>query len=153
IVSKVLLVCFGLLGLGMFLVVVAAVAVSLGAIVYRLIPGPNVPFNYNRRNMLVRWRNTLVTAAAFTVVIRLVVVMLTFVNSLLRLTEGSARPGNVVILQDGALDEAFSNLPAEADVRRLPEVVRKDILKDAKGNYLATKEVYVIVNQPIPNAP
>jgi ABC-type antimicrobial peptide transport system permease subunit len=153
IVNYFLLGCFGLLVLTLSLIVIVSVLTSLAAVVYRLIPGPNVPFTYNLRNMMVRWRNTVVTGAAFTVVIGLLVVMLAFVGGMYRLTEGSARPGNVVVLQDGALDEAFSNLPPNADPRLLSEAVRKEILRDDKGMYLATKEVYVIVNQPIPNAP
>ena len=40
-------------------------------------------------------------------------------------------------------------LPPGADVLRLPTAVQKAILHDGK-DYLAVKEVYVIVNQPIP---
>jgi ABC-type antimicrobial peptide transport system permease subunit len=152
-VNYLLLACFGLLGVALGVIVITAVVLSLGAVIYRLIPGPNVPFSYNLRNMKVRWLNSLVTGVALTMVIGLLVVMLAFVNGMYNLTESSARPGNVVILQDGALDEAFSNLPPNADVGRLPEAVRKEILRNDAGIYLATKEVYVIVNQPIPNAP
>jgi ABC-type antimicrobial peptide transport system permease subunit len=138
------------LALSVLTILDALVVVTLDV----LIPGAaNVPWRYNLRNMIVRWKNTVVTGAAFTVVIGLLVVMLAFVTGMYRLTEGSARAGNVVILQDGAVDEAFSNLPPTADVYRLPQAVRKEILTTDKGVYLATKEVYVIVNQPIPNAP
>jgi putative ABC transport system permease protein len=144
---------FGILALSVVLIVLVSIGISLAALVYRLIPGPNVPLTYNLRNMLARWKNTIVTGAAFTVVIGLLVFMLAFVTGMNRLTEGSARPGNVMVLQDGSTDESFSNLPPTADVLRLSEDVRKDILKNEKGEYLATKEAYVIVNQPIPNAP
>jgi putative ABC transport system permease protein len=147
------LVFFGLIGAAMAIVVVVSLIVSVAAVVYRLIPGPNVPLAYNFRNMLVRWKNTIVTAAAFTLVVGLLVVMLAFVAGMYRVTESSGQPGNVIMLQDGSNDESFSSLPPTADVLRLPEDVRKEILPFGKGQYLATKEVFVIVNQPIPNAP
>jgi ABC-type antimicrobial peptide transport system permease subunit len=153
IVSYFLLAFFGLLALAIGILVIVALCTSLAALLYRLIPGPNVPFSYNLRNMRLRWPLTVITGVAFTFAIGLLVVMLAFVVGMYRVTEGSARPGNVVVLQDGALDEAFSNLPPSADPRLLPEAVRKEILTNDKGMYLATKEIYLIVNQPIPNAP
>jgi putative ABC transport system permease protein len=152
-VSYLLLACAGLLGIVLAVVVIAAVTISVAALVYRLIPGPNVPLSYNLRNITVRWINPLVTGIGLALVIGVSVWMLALVSGMYHLTASSARPGNVIILQDGAVDEAFSNLPPNADVGRLPEAVRKEILRNDKGVYLATKEVYVIVNQPIPNAP
>jgi ABC-type antimicrobial peptide transport system permease subunit len=104
-----------------------------------------VPFSYNLRNLLVRWRITLLTALAFTLVVGLMTVMLAFVNGMYKLTESSGVPGNVMILADGATDELFSNL-GYGDIKELelrPEVVRQD------GKPLASWEVYVVVNQPI----
>src|SRR5260370_27339692 len=74
-----------------------------------------VPLSYNVRNLLVRWRVTLLTALAFTLVVSLLTVMLAFVNGMERLTASSGQPGNVMILSDGATDELFSNL-AKSDV-------------------------------------
>lgn len=147
-----LLVSFGLLVLSMALAVVISLVYALSAIVYRLVPGPNVPINYNIRNMLLRWKNLVVTLAAFVVVTGILVVMLAFVAGMYNLTENSGRPGNVMVLQSGSTDETFSNLPPGADVQRLSQKVREDIIY-TNGDYLASKEVYVIVNQPIPNAP
>ena len=148
-----ILTIFGLLALALVIVVAAALAVTLAAVVYRLIPGPNVPLSYNLRNMVVRWKNSVVTSVAFTVVIGLLVTMLAFVAGMYRLTESSGRPGNVVVLQDGSTDESFSNLPPGAEVELLPSDVREMILRNDKGTYLATKEVFVIASQEIPNAP
>ncbi|MGQ9575446.1 MAG: ABC transporter permease [Thermoguttaceae bacterium] len=117
---------------------------------FALVVGAKVPLAYNLRNLTVRWRTTLLTALAFTLVIALLVVMLAFVNGLRRLTLASGHPGNVLVLSDGATDEAFSNLnPGElSDVEHLPEVAR-----DQKtGRPLASRETYLIVNQPIPHA-
>ena len=48
-----------------------------------------VPLRYNLRNLTVRWKTTLMTAVAFTVVIALLTVMMAFVNGMDRLTEAA----------------------------------------------------------------
>ena len=77
--------------------------------------------------------------------------MLAFVNGMQRLTEGTGQPGNVLVLADGATDEAFSNLQ-----RRRPgrdrEPRREDPPRREHGRPLASRETYLVVNQPIPNA-
>jgi putative ABC transport system permease protein len=105
---------------------------------------------YNIRNLLVRWRITLLTAMAFTMVIGLLIVMRAFVNGMYKLTEGSGDPANVMVLADGATDELFSNL-GYGDVKELE--LHDGIVRDEEGKPLASWEIYVLANQPIPNAP
>jgi hypothetical protein len=107
-----------------------------------------VPLKYNLRNLVVRWRITLFTALAFTLVIGLMTGMLAFVNGMYRLTQNSSQPGNVVVLSDGSTDEAFSNLGYSdlTDVERQPGVLRDG------DTPLCSREVYLVVNQPIPGA-
>src|SRR4029434_254977 len=69
-----------------------------------------VPVRYNVRNLQVRWRTTVATALAFTLVIALLTVMLAFVNGMYKLTQGSGQPGNVIVLAEGSTDESFSNV-------------------------------------------
>src|SRR4051794_13228921 len=69
-----------------------------------------VPLSYSVRNLVVRWKITLMTMVAFTAIAALLTVMLAFVNGMYQLTAGSSQPGNVMVLSDGAPDEAFSNL-------------------------------------------
>ena len=109
-----------------------------------------VPLKYTLRNLTVRWKTTLLTALAFTLVISLLVVMLAFVNGMQRMTEGTGRPENVLVLADGATDESFSNLSAGdlAEIESLPQIQH-----DAQTNRpLASRETYLIVTQPLPNA-
>jgi putative ABC transport system permease protein len=137
---------------GLFLVLFSALLVGPGIIVLlqavRVLG--RVPFSYNVRNLLVRWPVTLMTASAFTLVVGLMVVMLAFVDGMYRLTKGSGQPGNVLVLADGATDELFSNL-GYGDIERLPRDI-PGVLQDEKGNFLASWETYIIVNQPIPGA-
>jgi predicted lysophospholipase L1 biosynthesis ABC-type transport system permease subunit len=104
-----------------------------------------VPISYSVRNLLVRWKITLMTMTAFTLIAALVVVMLAFINGMYRLTANSAHPGNVMVLSDGAPDEAFSNLNQSevANLANLPAVLKED------GQPLASWEVYVVVNMQI----
>jgi putative ABC transport system permease protein len=105
-----------------------------------------VPLRYNVRNLSVRWHTTLMTALAFTLVITLLTVMLAFVNGMFRLTQGSGQPGNVMILSEGSTDEAFSNLGYSdiGDIELAPGVLRDDA-----GRPLASRETYVVINQPV----
>src|SRR5262249_43087247 len=127
--------------------VVALVLLLILAAVWLILN--KVPIKYNVRNLLVRWRITMLTALAFTLVVGLLTVMLAFVNGMYHLTANSGHPGNVIVLSDGALDELWSNLGYRdtGDVERVPGVLR-----DEDGEALCSKETYFVVNQPIPGA-
>ena len=135
-----------------------------------------VPIKYNVRNLIVRWRISGLTATAFTVVVGLLVGLLAFVNGMYKINQDSGIPGNVFVLSDGATDELFSNLgygdldnafriTVELDQygMRLDEPIRiaraiadkdgrlttlaADVVPPEKAEYLASKEIYFVVNQ------
>jgi ABC-type lipoprotein release transport system permease subunit len=116
-----------------------------------------VPLGYNIRNLIVRWRVSLMTALAFTLVVALLTVMLAFVNGMYRLTENSGQPGNVIVMADGATDELFSNLSRDKvstlalNPDAAPRVLR--VPHDGQQAPLASFEVYIVVNQPVPVGP
>lgn len=105
-----------------------------------------VPIRYNIRNLFVRWRITILSALAFTLVVALMTVMLAFVNGMYRLTQGSGVPGNVIVMSDGATDELFSNL-SRNDVTRIGRW--QGVQEDNDGRPLVSWETYIVVNQPI----
>ena len=121
------------------------------ALVVALMFFGRVPVQYNLRNLLTRWPITLLTALAFTMVIALLTVMTAFVNGMNLLTAQSGQPGNVVVLSEGATDEVFSSLPlADAgEIELQPGVLRDPETKQP----LASKETFLIINQPIDVAP
>ena len=119
--------------------------VGLVLFLVALLPMRKVPLIYNLRNLQNRWKTTLVTALAFTLVTFTLTGMLSFVKGMDRLIDSSGDPGNVMVLSDGATDEAFSNLP-DYDVTLLPGAVQNEVL-------LFSKEVYVVVMYMIPNPP
>jgi ABC-type antimicrobial peptide transport system permease subunit len=116
-----------------------------------LLVAGKVPLNYNLRNLVVRWRMSFLTGLAFTLVIGLLVVMMAFVNGMDRLTEGSGHADNVVVLAQGSNDETFSslNFSETSDLERQPGIMT-GALPETKGKPLASREVYVIANMPVP---
>lgn len=138
------------ISLAITLFVGLAVVMSVISLVVSRLPVTKVPFSYSLRNLQVRWKTSAVTALAFTLVICLLTVMLAFVKGMDKLTEGSGVPGNVMILSDGATDEAFSTLP-RSSVQLLPSELQKMIVKNPGGEYLATQEVFVICTHVIPH--
>lgn len=113
-----------------------------------------IPIRYNLRNLLVRWKTTLLTAVGFMLVVALLVVMLAFVNGLSELSKKTGPAGNVIVLRDGANDELFSDLmvnePLEEIWTRKP--LSDLILPNPKGQdgKMVSKEVYSIATQELP---
>jgi len=128
-----------------------------------------VPLAYNLRNIRVRWLTNAMTTLAFVCVVGLLVFLLAFACGMNNLSENSGVKGNVIVLSDGATDEILSNLgygdignverevaTAAADGTPLPVVVRvkkAPSISSDKGRteYLASKETFFSVNQPIAN--
>lgn len=140
-----------------------------------------VPLAYNLRNLRVRWLTNGLTAVAFLVVVGFLSFLLAFVNGMNKMTQNSGIPGNVFVLSDGATDEIFSNLGygdignverAVADVEQVTDAAGKPVLTDddkevwrqinplrirqmeidGEQMYLANKETFYSVNQPVPNS-
>jgi ABC-type antimicrobial peptide transport system permease subunit len=124
-----------------------------------------VPLQYNLRNLRVRWITTVMTGVAFTVVVFLLVLMMSFVDSVNKLTKSTGIPGNVFVLSEGATDELFSNL-AYGDVSKLEleqavtDPLGRPLAKPVgvkalpgKGGQpptrLISKETYFVINQEI----
>jgi len=127
------------------ILILLAVAVALMLLLWGI---GKIPLSYNLRNLTVRWKTTLLTALAFTAVIALLTVMMAFVGGMNKMTEGTGRPGNVLVLADGATDEAISNLTVGdlSEIENLPDVVRAD------GRPMASREAFMVVIQPAPSS-
>jgi ABC-type lipoprotein release transport system permease subunit len=108
-----------------------------------------IPLRYNSRNLIVRWKTTLLTAVGFTLVVALLVVMIAFVQGLNDLSKKSGPEGNVMILRDGATDELLSDLADGVNLSQL--WLHPEVLYHPKGpnEKLASREVYSIATQEI----
>jgi ABC-type antimicrobial peptide transport system permease subunit len=149
----------GALAVALTLVVVVVLLVSLALFCLMFLQliglAPRVPLGYNFRNLVVRWRTTLLTTMAFTLVVGLMTLMLAFVNGMYALTKGRSVPGNIMVLSDGALDEAFSDLGyGDIDLLNSRDYVKK-IKLTADGHEtivpLLSWELYQVVNHPLPH--
>ena len=129
-----------------------ATAFVAALLILLLVSSGKIPLRYNLRNLAVRWKTTLMTGLAFTLVVGLLTAMLAFVNGMRQLTENSGHPDNVVVLSEGATDEAFSNLGFSdtGDLGSLlDEANRERLLTDQDGRPLVSREKYVVVGQPL----
>jgi putative ABC transport system permease protein len=102
-----------------------------------------VPISYNALNLVLRWKTAALTVSAFVGVVGLLVAMLAFVNGMYALTSSSGQPGNVILLADGATDEAFSSLAITdvSDIENQPGIIRWN------GQPMVSRETYMVVNQ------
>jgi ABC-type lipoprotein release transport system permease subunit len=126
---------------------------AAAAVIVVLLILSKVPISYNLHNLTVRWRTTLLTGLAFTLVLSLLTVMLAFVKGMYELTRSSGQPRNVLVLAEGATDESFSNLGFAnvGDIESQAAVAREG------KQPLVSRETYLVVNQPVdsqdPNRP
>jgi ABC-type lipoprotein release transport system permease subunit len=112
-----------------------------------------VPLKYNVRNLMARWKTTLLTAVGFTLVVSLLTIMLAFFTGLGQLSKKCGPEGNVIILTDGANDEMFSQLEindarsnVDSSWSQYPEVIREG------DSPLLSMEVYCLAAQELPGA-
>jgi putative ABC transport system permease protein len=130
----------------MSLVAFLALLAIIAVLAFVLLMAGKVPLRYNLRNLIVRWKTTVSTALAFTVVVVLLMVMHAFAMGIQSLSQGSGQPGNVIVLSDGASDELYSSLP----VNETGDVARQEgVLRDSSGRPLCSREVYVLISQPL----
>jgi putative ABC transport system permease protein len=114
-----------------------------------------VPIGYNLRNLVVRWKTTLMTSLSFTLVVALMTFMLAYLNGLFQITGNAAVPGNIVILSAGAIDETMSNLgnaSSSNPIYLLNEEQKQYIARDERGRPIVSLEAYMPGNQPIPES-
>jgi ABC-type antimicrobial peptide transport system permease subunit len=146
----------GIVGLVVAIVMAISTVLIMLMLLQALGLAPRVPLGYNVRNLVVRWKTTLLTAVAFTLITGLMTVMLAFVNGMYAVTKGSSVPGNVMIVADGSTDEIFSDL-GHGPIRELEpkEYIKKArVTMDGKETEekLISWELFQLVNQPIANA-
>jgi putative ABC transport system permease protein len=134
---------FALMGLAILMLAI------LPFLLYCL-PIRKVPLRYNLRNLQSRWKTTLVTALAFTLVTGLLTVMLSFLKGMQTITQNTGHPGNVLVLADGATDEIGSNL-ADFSPARLDQELQQGIVKTNSKEFMFVQEVYVVATYTIPN--
>lgn len=103
-----------------------------------------IPIRYNARNLVVRWKTTLMTAAGFTLVVSALVIMLAFIAGIQAVCTVSGDPRNVLVLAKGANDEVFSTI----DSQTASEIENaRGIAKDRRGQPLVSRELFMVVHR------
>jgi putative ABC transport system permease protein len=103
-----------------------------------------IPVRYNARNLVVRWKTTLMTAAGFTLVVSALVIMLAFIAGIQAVCTVSGDPRNVLVLAKGANDEVFSQI----DSRTASEIENaRGIVRDRKGRPMVSRELFLVVHR------
>jgi putative ABC transport system permease protein len=103
-----------------------------------------IPIKYNARNLVVRWKTTLMTASGFTLVVAALVVMLAFVAGVEQVCTTSGQPENVIVLAKGNNDEVFSQIDTRLakELENFPGVGRSP-----SGQPLASREMFLVVHR------
>jgi putative ABC transport system permease protein len=99
-----------------------------------------IPLSYSFRNLRVRWKTTLMTASAFTLVVAALVVMLAFIHGVEEACAASGEPENVLLLAKGDNDEVMSRLDhvVASQVENMRWVAR-----DFANQPLASRELFM----------
>jgi ABC-type lipoprotein release transport system permease subunit len=102
-----------------------------------------IPLSYSCRNLVVRWKTTLLTASGFTLVVAAVVVMLAFIRGIEQACAVSGEAENVLLLAKGNNDEVMSRIDrlVVARAENVPGVAR-----DSSNQPVASRELYMVVH-------
>ncbi len=123
----------------------APLAFFLVLMLFLLVVG-RVPIQYTVGNLTTRWQATSLTAAAFTIVVAVLVGLVAFVNGIYALTSNSAVRENILLMSEGSTDEGFSNLqPSNVD-----DVDSQEGIARVDDTPLVSRETYMVVTQPLP---
>jgi putative ABC transport system permease protein len=106
-----------------------------------------IPISYNLRNLVVRWKTTLMTGAGFTLVVAALIVMLAFYKGVQKACGVSGEPNNVLVLSKGYTDEILSELQHS---ELAPVLNAKGVLRGSDGRRLASRELYSVITTPNP---
>jgi putative ABC transport system permease protein len=105
-----------------------------------------IPLKYNARNLVVRWKTTLMTASGFTLVVAALVVMLAFVEGVQQVCTTSGEPENVIVLAKGNTDEVFSQM----DTRLMNELENaRGVGRSSTGQPLASREIFLVIHRKL----
>jgi ABC-type lipoprotein release transport system permease subunit len=102
-----------------------------------------IPLSYSCRNLLVRWKTTLMTASAFVLVVGAVVVMLAFIRGIEQACAVSGEAENVLLLAKGHNDEVMSRLDRLVAARVEHE---RGVARDAANQPLVSRELFMVVH-------
>lgn len=104
-----------------------------------------LPLTYNLRNVLVRWRATAATILGVALVVTVYILMQAMAAGLVKSSQNTGDPRNVMIVRKGSTAESSSQVSREQlkIIQFWPEIER-----DAQGRPLVSADLAIIINLP-----
>ena len=104
-----------------------------------------LPLTYNFRNVLVRWRATAATILGVALVVTVYILMQAMAAGLVKSSQNTGDPRNVMIVRKGSTAESSSQVSREQlkVIQFWPEIQR-----DAQGRPLISADLAIIINLP-----
>ncbi|HPA18260.1 MAG TPA: ABC transporter permease [Verrucomicrobiae bacterium] len=102
-----------------------------------------LPFSYNARNVVVRWRSSAATVLIIALVVAVCLILQAMAQGIVSSTSATGDPANVIIVRKGSTAES-SSIVTRTQARRiqfLPQVQR-----DERGDPISSAEVVVLAN-------
>ena len=104
-----------------------------------------LPFSYNARNLVVRWRVTTLAVGAIALVVAVLVVLMAMANGFRLALQATGSVDNAVLTQRGSTGELTSGISFD-NARAVAVDAR--VARDALGNPLASPEIFVVATLP-----
>src|SRR5262245_3768297 len=104
-----------------------------------------LPLSYNVRNVRIRWKTSVLAILGMALVVGVFLALLAMSFGFRIALSSTGSPENAIVVQKGAMSELTSLIPLDQlDV----VVVDPRVARDASGNPLASREMFLIANLP-----
>jgi putative ABC transport system permease protein len=104
-----------------------------------------LPLSYNIRNIVVRWRVTLLAVGGIALVVAVLLVLTSMANGFRVALRGTGSPENAIVTQRGSTSELTSGFSRD---NASMIMVDSRVARDAQGRPLASPEIVVVASLP-----
>ena len=104
-----------------------------------------LPFSYNVRNLIVRWRVTTLAIGAIALVVAVLVVLISMAQGFRIALQATGTVENAVLTQRGSTGELTSGISRD---NANAVIVDSRVRRDADGRPLASPEIFVVASLP-----
>ena len=109
-----------------------------------------LPFNYNVRNLIVRWRVTMLAIVAIALVVAVLVVLVSMAQGFRIALQATGSTDNAVLTQRGSTGELTSGISRD---NANAVIVDSRVKRDADGRPMASPEIFVVASLPRKDGP
>ena len=109
-----------------------------------------LPFSYNVRNLIVRWRVTTLAIGAIALVVAVLVVLISMAQGFRLALQATGSTDNAVLTQRGSTGELTSGVSRD---NANAVIVDSRVRRDANGRPLASPEIFVVAALPRKTGP